>query len=103
MINETVKLLLSLSLSGSILAVLIFAIKPFIKNKLSKSIQYYIWIVVLLRLILPFSFETSIMNELFYSNQAPVVVTSQGNIQPMVETDYNIINSNIAQCSRKCS
>jgi beta-lactamase regulating signal transducer with metallopeptidase domain len=96
--NETVKLLLSLSLSGSILAVLIFAVKPFIKNKLSKSIQYYIWIVVLLRLTLPFSFETSIMNDLFYASQTPVVETSQGKVQPavqpMVGTAQNIPNSN---------
>ncbi|MBZ9685453.1 M56 family metallopeptidase [Clostridium estertheticum] len=94
MTSEIVKLLLSLSLSGSILAVLIFAVKPFIKHKLSKTIQYYIWIVVILRLILPFSFETSIMNELFYGNQTPVVATSQGVIQPVVETGTNISKSN---------
>ncbi|WP_291635647.1 M56 family metallopeptidase, partial [Clostridium sp.] len=96
--SEIVKLLLSLSLSGSILAVLIFAVKPFIKHKLSKSIQYYIWFVVLLRLALPFSFETSIMNGIFYGNQMPVVATSQAEvqpaIQPMVGTAQNIPNSN---------
>ncbi|MGK0468418.1 M56 family metallopeptidase [Clostridium sp.] len=96
--NEAVKLLLSLSLSGSILAVLIFAVKPFIKHKISKSIQYYIWIVVILRLTLPFSLETSIMNELFYGNQAAVVETSQVEVQPavqpMVGTAQNIPNSN---------
>lgn len=93
--NATVKLLLSLSLSGSILAALIFAMKPFMKHKLSKSIQYYIWIVVLLRLILPFSFETSIMNEMFYGNQTSKVASSQGIIQPVVETATNISKSNI--------
>ncbi|MFT5873299.1 MAG: beta-lactamase regulating signal transducer with metallopeptidase domain [Clostridium sp.] len=96
--SEIVKLLLSLSLSGSILAVLIFAVKPFIKHKLSKSIQYYIWFVVLLRLALPFSFETSIMNGIFYGNQMPVVATSQAEVQPavqlMVGTAQNIPNSN---------
>lgn len=66
--NETVKLILSLSLSGSILAVLIFAIKPLIKHRLSKAVQYYIWIVVLIRLILPFSLEGSIMNQVLGSN-----------------------------------
>ncbi|MGH4117370.1 M56 family metallopeptidase [Clostridium sp.] len=92
--NETVKLLLSLSLSGSVLAILIFTLKPFIKHKLSKSIQYYIWIVVLLRLTLPFSFETSIMNGLFYGNQMPVIETSQGKVQPVGGTAQNISNSN---------
>ena len=93
--NPIVKLLLSLSVSGGILAVLIFTVKPFIKHKLSKSIQYYIWIVVLLRLTLPFSFETSIMNELFYGNQTPVVASSQGEVQPVVGTGQNISKSNL--------
>ena len=55
MMSESIRLLLALSLSGSILAVFIFAIKPFIRHKFSKSLQYYIWIIVLLRFILPFS------------------------------------------------
>lgn len=71
--NETVKLVLSLSLSGSILAGLIFMMKPFIKYRLSKTIQYYIWIVVLVRLMIPFSFEESMMNKVFYDYQTSVV------------------------------
>jgi len=91
--NETVKLLLSLSLSGSILAMLIFAIKPFIKHKLSKTIQYYIWMVVLLRLVLPFSFETSIMNDLFYGNQTALVKTSPYIVQPGGVTSEGAIST----------
>jgi len=91
--NATVKILLSLSLSGSIIAVLIFALKPFIKHKFLKSIQYYIWIVVLLRLVLPFSFDTSIMNKLFYGNGVPVVTTSQGEVEQASVIGQNIVNS----------
>lgn len=91
--NEIIKLILSLSLSGSILAGLIFAIKPFIKHKLSKSIQYYIWIVVLLRLVLPFSFEDSIMNKVFYNNQTSVVISSQGEYDEEPSTSQNISNT----------
>lgn len=77
--SEKIKLILSLSISGSILAAVIFTAKPFIKNRLSKSIQYYIWLVVLLRLVLPFSFEASIMNRVFYSDNTPqTVVTEEG-------------------------
>lgn len=67
--NEPLKLLLSLSMSGSMLVLLILLMKPFMKHKLSKSIQYYIWIVVLLRLVIPFSLEGSIMNNVFGGNQ----------------------------------
>ena len=73
--NETFRLLLSLSVSGSILAAFILAIKPLIRHKLSKSIQYYLWIVVLLRLILPFSFEESMMNQVFYGDQPAQITT----------------------------
>jgi len=92
--NETVRLLLSLSLSGSILAIIILVVKPFIRHKFSKSIQYYIWIVVLLRLVLPFSFEASIMNDLFYGDQTPTATTLQGEVQPLENAVGNIFNSN---------
>ena len=94
--NETIKLILSLSLSASILAVLLFAIKPLIRNKISKSIQYYIWIVVLIRLVLPFSFEASIMNELFYGNQTPSATASPTIIQPLGGTENKISDTSIS-------
>ncbi|PKM76567.1 MAG: hypothetical protein CVU90_11450 [Firmicutes bacterium HGW-Firmicutes-15] len=98
--NETIKLILSLSLSGSILAVLIFALKPLIRHELSKSIQYYIWIVVLLRFIIPFSFEGSIMNDVFYSS-SPVEISSPGNIQLMPGAGENAKSSFILPNVRK--
>lgn len=66
--NDIMKLILSLSISGSILFILLFLMKPRIQHKFSKSFQYYIWIVVLLRLTIPFSFDESIMNDVFNKN-----------------------------------
>jgi beta-lactamase regulating signal transducer with metallopeptidase domain len=74
--NETVKLILSLSLSGSILAGLLLAVKLLINNRVSKAFQYYIWLLVLLRLVLPFSFEESLMNRAFYPAEPPVTISS---------------------------
>ncbi|HOJ11557.1 MAG TPA: M56 family metallopeptidase [Clostridiales bacterium] len=91
--NEIIKLILSLSLSGSILAVLIFAVKPVIKHRLTKSIQYYIWIVVLLRFLLPFSFEGSIMNKIFYGDQSSWTMSNQTIVQPMNGTSDNKNNT----------
>lgn len=70
--NDVLLLILTLSLSGSIIALLVFFIKPLIKNRLSKSIQYYIWLIVLLRLLLPISFENSLMNN-YYLNESKVI------------------------------
>ncbi|TYQ14930.1 UNVERIFIED_CONTAM: beta-lactamase regulating signal transducer with metallopeptidase domain [Acetivibrio alkalicellulosi] len=70
--NEALQLILSLSLAGSILAGMLLIIKLFFKNKISKTVQYYLWLVVVLRLIFPFSFENSIINKVFYTEQATV-------------------------------
>ncbi len=53
--NEFVKILLSLSVSGALLLLLILGLKPLYKNRFSKRWQYYIWIVVALRFLLPFT------------------------------------------------
>ncbi|HWQ30743.1 MAG TPA: M56 family metallopeptidase [Negativicutes bacterium] len=74
--SEQVRLILSLSLSGSILAAIVYALKPLVRHRLSKSIQYYIWLVVLLRLLLPFSPEESLMNGVFYQGQEPAAVAA---------------------------
>jgi beta-lactamase regulating signal transducer with metallopeptidase domain len=49
------KILLSLSVSGTILILFLFLMKPFIKNKMSKKWQYYIWLIVVARLLIPFA------------------------------------------------
>lgn len=63
--NEALKLLLSLSLSGTLLLLLVFLAKPLYRNRLSRRWQYYIWLVVALRFVLPFSSEHSFSNILF--------------------------------------
>ena len=63
--NEFVKILLSLSVSGALLLLLILGLKPLYKNKFSKRWQYYIWIVVALRFLLPFTPDTTIIGSLF--------------------------------------
>ncbi len=88
MMNDALKLILSLSLSGSILALILFAIKPFIKNRLSKSIQYCVWIVVVFRLILPFSLEESIMNRVFYNKNIQIQSPSKEELQSISNESF---------------
>jgi len=85
--NDALNLILSLSLSASILSVILFLLKPILKDKLPKKIQYYLWFVVILRLIVPFSFESSVMNLLFYGE--PVEITDVKTI----DLPVNIISS----------
>lgn len=65
MMDEMIKLLLSLSFSGSLLVMVLLLLKPLIKNRLSRRCQYYIWLVVIARLLLPFSAQNNLMGVLF--------------------------------------
>lgn len=46
--------LLSLTLSGAVLVVLLLALQPLVRDRLGRSWQYYLWLVPLARLLLPF-------------------------------------------------
>lgn len=53
--NEFIKQLLSLSLSGSLLVLMLLFLKKLYKNRLSKCWQYYIFLAAALRFLLPFA------------------------------------------------
>lgn len=63
--NEILKIVLSLSLSGSIFILLLLLIRHFFSEKLSKRWQYYIWLVVIVRLLLPFTPSVSLVGNIF--------------------------------------
>lgn len=62
---ELLKVILSLSLSGTVLILLLFVCRPVYQNRLSKRWQYYIWLLVIARLLLPVTPETSLTGNLF--------------------------------------
>ena len=61
MINPIFQTVLSMSLSGTLLILVLLFGGRLWKKKLSRQWQYYIWLVVLLRLFLPFGPEASLM------------------------------------------
>ncbi len=67
--NSAVITILSLSVSGSILALILLAGKPLLKNRVSMAFSYYIWILVMLRLVLPVSAPVNAMGTLFNLNR----------------------------------
>lgn len=85
--NELLKVVLSLSLSGTLLILLLFSLQSLFKGRLSKRWQYYIWLVAVARLLFPFAPETNLMTMLFQgvdraTEQAVIVspYTQQGGI-----------------------
>lgn len=85
--KQVLFLVLSLSLSGSILALVLLALKPLVKDRLSKTWQYYLWLIVILRLLLPFTPQTSIMGELFRKAQSVSSTSAAVGVTPSMDTN----------------
>lgn len=62
--NDIMKVIFSLSVSGSLLILALLLCKPLLKNRVSRTWQYYIWMVVIARLLLPFAPEENLMGTL---------------------------------------
>lgn len=65
------KTLLSLSLSGSLLILLLLPLRRMLRGRLSQRCQHLLWLAVALRLLLPFSPESSLMSRLFRYVESP--------------------------------
>lgn len=80
--NSAFITVLSLSVSGSVMAFLLFAFKPMLKNRVSKAFLYYIWLLVLLRLILPVTAPINLADAMSHVLQPNPKTTEQAGIQP---------------------
>lgn len=63
--NEALKTVLSLSGSATLLIVLLVLLRPVLRAHLSKQWQYYIWLVVAVRLLVPFAAAPNLMGTFF--------------------------------------
>lgn len=83
--NELFKMVLSLSLSGGLLILLLLASRPLWKRRAGMRWQYYIWLVVLVRLLLPFAPEANLAGAIFErAEQSNAVAAAQ---QEMAEPE----------------
>lgn len=63
--NEALITVLSLSCSATLLIVLLALLRPIWRVRLSKQWQYYIWLVVAARLLVPFAVAPNLMGTFF--------------------------------------
>ena len=57
---EFLRTVLIMSASGSVLALLLFMLKPLVRKRIPKSTQYYLWLVVVCALLIPVSRFTTL-------------------------------------------
>jgi bla regulator protein BlaR1 len=76
---ETIKL----SIMASVTSIVIFLIKTIGKNKFSSTWHYYIWLLVVIRLILPYSLNSpvSIFNAIDVNSRLQSQYTSTVNMK----------------------
>lgn len=75
--TDLLKMVLSLSLSGTLLILVFFLLKPLWKDRLSKQWQYYIWLIVIARLVIPFAPETNLIGTIFQQLETNVTHSEQ--------------------------
>ena len=54
-LSELFRAVVVMSIAGGVLTLLLFAIRPLVRHRLPKATQYYLWLVVLVALVIPFS------------------------------------------------
>lgn len=81
---EGFRSVLSLSISASLIALLLFALKPLYQARLPKAWQYYIWLIVLLRLVVPVAIPGANLVGNLFAGQVPASVQQQA---PVVTPD----------------
>lgn len=54
MLEYMFKVILDISISASIAAIVIIGIRALLRNRLSKTFSYALWAILLLRLLIPF-------------------------------------------------
>lgn len=83
--NESMKLIFSMSVSGSVCILVLFLLKPLLKDRVSRRWQYYIWLIAVARLLLPSTPEVSPVGVLFgKQDQAAIRTVSE---RPIVYTE----------------
>lgn len=83
--SEFMKILISLSFSGTVLMLWLFLLKPLYKNKFSKSYQYYIWLIVALRFLLPVTWEPAMTLTGYVMEKMDTVSSGYKNIRLLKE------------------
>ena len=104
--NAVLKIFLSMSVSGGLLILALLFGKRFLKDRISRQWQYYIWLVVILRLLLPFGPEVNLLGKTYQavdqaitqvaslSSQQPALNTSGDNLAPAVGLELDNANTN---------
>lgn len=81
-----------MSFSGALLILLLFVGKRFFKDKISRQWQYYIWLIVIVRLLLPLGPETNLMGKTYQTIDQAITQSVSLPQQPLPSGNSNAFN-----------
>lgn len=91
--NTVLKLFLSMSFSGALLILILLIGKQFLKDKIGRQWQYYIWLIVILRLLLPFGAQINLLGKTYQTIDRTITQTSPDDSQdihaPVIDVDVD--------------
>ena len=88
--NTGFKLFLSMSFSGSVLILALFFGKRFLQDKISRQWQYYIWLIVILRLLFPFGPEINLLGKIYQAADRAITQADMPSQQPSLHTSGGV-------------
>ena len=81
-----------MSFSGALLILLLLVGKRFFKDKISRQWQYYIWLIVIVRLLLPLGPETNLMGKTYQTIDQAITHSVSLPQQPLPSGNSNAFN-----------
>lgn len=90
--NEVLKVILSMSLSGGIVIIVLFLVLFLFGKKLSRQWQYYIWLIAIVRLLIPFAPQQNLMNVLLPSAQMAIDSIDNGSDEKMQDGQSQMLD-----------
>lgn len=78
-------MILSLSVSGGLIGLLILLIRPVTKRLFAKKWAYYLWLLVLVRLMVPIHVDVNVMERL--STRLSEVLERQENVEDRMQSE----------------
>ena len=90
--SAALKILLSMSCSGGLLILILLLGKRLLKDKISRQWQYYIWLAVIARLLVPFGPEATLLGKTYQAvDQAITQAAPLPPPQPSVNTPKDVL------------
>lgn len=97
--NGVLAVILSMSLSGGIVIIMLYLVLLLFRKKFCRQWQYYIWLIAIIRLLLPFAPQQNLMNGLFQSMKLPISSIERSSLKELQneETPTEDFKINVVQ------